>query len=91
MALRFKLKDTRRLETTLRGGSKQFTDALFKVVVDDAHKFAAGLVKSIQQDSRYNELVNDGDLRGVLGMPKQAYRQGGDTDAEDLIRMLRDC
>lgn len=89
MALRFKVKDTRKLETTLRGGSKRVSDALFQVVKDDAHKFAKGLINSVEQDSRFNELRTSDDLRGVLGMPKPAFRQGADTDAEDLIRILK--
>ena len=89
--LKIKLKPgtIRRLEASIRSGSKAVSAQLFNVIIDESNKWALSLIKAIESDSRFKELVSDDDLRGQLGMPRNQFRSGSDTDAEDLIILLR--
>jgi hypothetical protein len=90
MAVRIKLQRgaLRKLEASLRAGGRALTEQLHKVLIDDVHKWAKGIIRAIESDSRFNELRTSEDLRGVLGMPLKRFRKGGDTDADDLIKLL---
>jgi len=90
MALRFKIQrgNFKKLEGAIRSGGQGLSKELKIVIKKDMNKWAKGLIKAVQSDPRFTELTSDPDLRGKLGMPKQSFRKGSDTDAEDLIKLL---
>ena len=79
----------RKLEASVRAGTRTLQSELLGVVQKSVDRWAQGLIKAIESDQRFSELRSDPDLRGALGMAKQQFRKGSDTDAEDLIAQLR--
>jgi len=90
MAINVKLKagTIRKLETAIRSGSRAFAGTLQTVILNETNKWAQGLIKAIEKDSRFSELKSSEDLRGQLGMARRQFKRGSDTDADDLIRLL---
>ncbi len=90
MVLKIKLRrgTIQKLEASIRGGAQAVSKQLHRVIRDETIKWAKGLIRAIETDSRFTELKSDTDLRGVLGMPRKQFRRGSDTDADDLIGLL---
>jgi len=89
LKIRLRPGTLRRLEASIRGGAKAVSNQLFQVITAESNKWAQSLIKAIESDSRFSELKSDDDLRGQLGMARTQFKKGGDTDAEDLITLLR--
>ena len=55
----------------------------------EAIKFYKGIAKKVEKSAGYKKLMNDQDLRGILGMPAPGKRFGSDTDGPQLLAILR--
>jgi len=88
MALKFKVKDIQKLEATLKSGLLGFSKEIANEVRKDMKKMGEQIVDKVESSPQYIQLKTDEALRGKLGLAKPTLRVGGDTDAEDLIRLL---
>ena len=89
LKIRLKPGTLQRLEASIRVGARTVSGQLIKVIKKESNNWARDLIKAIESDNRFKALQTDGDLRGQLGMARSQFRSGSDTDANDLITLLR--
>jgi hypothetical protein len=76
-------------EVQLKTTVKNISNNVFEALAADAKKLFQGIPDNVQASAEFQELATDEELRGKLGMPNEANKLGSDTDASDLILMLR--
>lgn len=86
--LNFRITNLGAFEVSLQTGLAQFTDALFRTVVDYMSTVNSAVIKHISTHEDFLKLRTDEILRGQLGLAKNSFKVGGDTDAEDLLKAL---
>jgi hypothetical protein len=84
-----RITNLREFEARLSGGVKNLSRKTFNEVKKEARTFLSGLATNVENTPDYNKLRNDSELRGKLGLAVPGKKTGGDTDAEDLIELLR--
>jgi hypothetical protein len=73
----------------LKSGATNLAKETHKELSRDAEKFFRGLAANVERSQEYQDLRFNQALRGKLGLARQALKSGGDTDAEDLLELLR--
>jgi hypothetical protein len=84
-----KITNLKAFEARLSGGVENLSKATFKAVKKDAEKFLGGLADNVANTPEFKELQSDAETRGKLGLAVKSKKTGGDTDAPDLIKLLR--
>ena len=87
--VQFKITNLQQFEAQIKSGAKRLSRKTFEALEKDALKFFKGVPKAVENSLGFQELKSNEDLRGKLGLARPALRSGGDTDANDLIKLLQ--
>lgn len=87
--VRLKITNLREFEARLSAGAQNLSNATFKHLRKEAQKFYNSLAGNVEKSSAYQRLRSDEQLRGQLGLAIPSRKYGSDTDAENLIELLR--
>lgn len=86
--VRFKITNLKEFEATFTSSVKALSAGAVKAMEVEAVKHFKGIAKKVEKSTEYKKLMNDQDLRGILGMPAPGKGFGSDTDGPDLLRIL---
>jgi len=87
--VRLHVTNLNQFSALLTSGATKLAKEVHKDLSKDAEKFFRGVAGSVGRSSEYQDLKFNENLRGKLGLATKALRTGGDTDAEDLLNLLR--
>jgi len=87
--VRLRITNLSQFEAQMKTGGNELSKAAFRAVSKEAEKFIGGVPAAVERSQKFQQLKSDEDLRGKLGLAKPAFRRGADTDADDLIKLLR--
>jgi hypothetical protein len=84
----FRITNLGALEASLNAGLKDYANDLMDVIGKELQSFRSQVIRRITTHEDYVRLRSDDRLRGQLGLAKNTFKVGGDTDQEDLRREL---